>query len=189
MRITLENGILRNEHPSGSAVNNFLTRVTLKLWRCLVVGKLHAGMSINLLRWVFEPVWSYHSLFEKWSEQRMRKMALSLFRVDYNGRSSAKFRAKPRAEQFNERADTVAGLQQEWFRVLLKGRHGNNCHVAAVFERLWNLKHGYKMAKSRHKFKRFFHGWQVEKMASFSRYFQAVANWIWKGVSVTVFSV
>ena len=40
----------------------FLTRVPLKLWRRLVVGKLHAVMSINFvlkLRWVLEPFWSY----------------------------------------------------------------------------------------------------------------------------------
>ena len=38
----------------------------------------------------------------------------------------------PRTEQFNERADTVAGLQQVRFRMWLKGGCGNNCHVAAV---------------------------------------------------------
>ena len=95
----------------------------------------------------------------------------------------------PRAEQFNERTDPVAGHKQEQFRVWLKGGCGNNCHMAAVFERLWNSKHGYEMAKSRHMFKRFFCGWEVEKMASFSRYFQAVANWVWKGVSVTVLAL
>ena len=42
----------------------FLTRVTLNLWRRLVVGKLHAVMSnfVLKLRWVLEPFWSYRCL-------------------------------------------------------------------------------------------------------------------------------
>ena len=40
--------------------------------------------------------------------------------------------SEPNLPQFNERAGTVAGLQQVRFRMWLKGRCGNNCHMAAV---------------------------------------------------------
>ena len=46
-----------------------------------------------------------------------------LFRVDYNSRSSAIFRVKlklPRAEQFNERADTVDGLPASAMKGVVK---------------------------------------------------------------------
>ena len=37
-----------------------------------------------------------------------------------------------RADQFNERADSVASLPASvWWRVWLKGERGNNCHMAA----------------------------------------------------------
>ena len=58
----------------------------------------------------------------------------------------------------------------------LKRKYNVDCEARSM---------GTKRLRVRHKFKWFFHDWQ-EKTASFSRYFQAVANWIWKGVSVTV---
>ena len=42
MRTTLENGVLCNEQPSGSAVNNFFDRSNFE-------AKLHAVMSINFV--------------------------------------------------------------------------------------------------------------------------------------------
>ena len=57
-------------------------------------------------------------------------------------------------------------------------------HKYNVFKRLWSSKHGYEMAKSKHKFKRFCGG-QEEN----SHYFQAVVNWIWKPASFTVMAL
>ena len=91
----------------------------------------------------------------------------------------------PRAEQFNERAATVAGLPASVIKGVVK-----NAGVAIIAT--WQLciraiaKLETWLRNGKHKFKQFFRGWQEEKMTCFSRYFQAVANWIWKGVSVTV---
>ena len=65
-------------------------------------------------------------------------------------------------------------------RVWLKCERGNNCQVAAVYSSDCETRSMAMKRQSKHKFKRFFHGWQEEKTASFCRYFQVVANWIWK---------
>ena len=72
MRITLENGVLRNEQPSGSAVNNFFDQgnfeamKTLSGWEAARCDEHHFRAKIKVsTRAVLEL-----SLFSKWSEQR-----------------------------------------------------------------------------------------------------------------------
>ena len=49
MRTTLENGVLRNGQQPGRAVNNFFDQGNSEAIRHLVVGKLHAVISINFV--------------------------------------------------------------------------------------------------------------------------------------------
>ena len=59
----------------------FLTRITLKLWRCSVVWKLHTVISINFvlnLKWVLKPFWSYRCLKSGLNKERIWKLPLSL---------------------------------------------------------------------------------------------------------------
>ena len=74
----------------------FLTMVSLKLWTRLVVGKLHALMSINFVLksgWVLEPFWSYHCLksmksglnneYKKWYFCYHTLLHLAVFHVPF----------------------------------------------------------------------------------------------------------
>ena len=75
MRTTLENGILRNEQPSGCAVNNFLdpgnfeAMKTLSGWEAARCDEHQFRAKIKVsTSAVLELL-----LFEKWSEQRKKK--------------------------------------------------------------------------------------------------------------------
>ena len=82
MRTTLENGVPRNEQLSGSTVNNFFDQgnfeamKTLSGWEaaCCDEHQFRAKIKVST-RAILEL-----SLFEKWSEQRMRKIALFFYR-------------------------------------------------------------------------------------------------------------
>ena len=52
-------------------------------------------------------------------------------RVDYNCHRPNSEPNLSRATQFNERADTVAGLPASVMKGVDKRRRGNNCHMAA----------------------------------------------------------
>ena len=74
MRTKLENGVLRNEQPSGCAVNNFLDQgnfeamKTLSGWEAARCDEHHFRAKIKVSTWAVLEL----SLFEKWSEQRKK---------------------------------------------------------------------------------------------------------------------